>query len=147
MAAFSIILHPTDLSQNAMAAFQVACRLAPKGGRLIVLHVQEKDLVASEDYLARLNHRLREFEAPDPSVTLELRLEEGQAAVEILRMAGEVGCDLIVMGSHGRTGLRRLLTGSVAEAVLRQARCPVLVVKSPPTEGPYTELPPKPEGS
>ena len=94
----------------------------------------EKALVASKDYLATLNDRLRDFEAPDPGVTVEIKFEEGHAAVEILRMAEKVRCDLIVLGSHGKTGLRRLLAGSVAEAVLRQAPCPVLVVKYPLAE-------------
>jgi quercetin dioxygenase-like cupin family protein len=56
---------------------------------------------------------------------------EGDAAEEILRLSEAISCDLIVMGSHGRTGLARLLTGSVAEHVLRKATCPVQIVKSP----------------
>jgi nucleotide-binding universal stress UspA family protein len=50
---------------------------------------------------------------------------------EILRMAGEESCDLIVMGTHGRTGLGRLLMGSVAEHIVRKAPCLVLTLKSP----------------
>jgi len=113
-----------------MAAFGVACALAREGTRLIVVHVLEEALVASESYLATLNDRLREFEAPDPSVTLEFHLREGKAAVEILRMAEEVGADLIVMGTHGRTGVGRLLMGSVAEGVLRRSPRPVLTVRA-----------------
>jgi len=147
LTAFSIILHPTDLSADWMAAFRVACGLAREGARLVVLHVMEKPLVASKDYLAALNNRLREFEAPDAGVTLELQFEEGHAAAEILRVAEKVGCDLIVMGSHGRTGLRRLVTGSVAEAVLRRASCSVLVVKHLSTEIAKPESTPLLEGS
>src|SRR5262249_7953655 len=55
---------------------------------------------------------------------------EGDPGREILRAARETGADLIVMGTHGRTGLTRLLTGSVAEKVLRKAPCPVLTVKT-----------------
>jgi nucleotide-binding universal stress UspA family protein len=58
-------------------------------------------------------------------------LTDGEPYAEILRVAEDDGCDLIVMGTHGRTGLRRLLMGSVAEQVLRQASCPVLTVKTP----------------
>jgi nucleotide-binding universal stress UspA family protein len=147
MAAFSLILHPTDLSECSMAAFGVACALAREGTRPVVVHVLEEALVASDSYLETLNDRLREFQAPDPGVTLEFHLKEGHAAAEILRMAEEIGCDLIVMGTHGRTGLRRLLTGSVAEAVLRQARCPVLVVKSAPAEVSDSKRPPAAESS
>jgi len=55
----------------------------------------------------------------------------GDPATEIARFAGEFGCDVIVMGTHGRTGLRRAAIGSVAEGVIRAARCPVLVVRGP----------------
>jgi nucleotide-binding universal stress UspA family protein len=58
---------------------------------------------------------------------------EGRAADEIVAYANRVSADLIVMGTHGRTGIRRVLLGSVAEQVLRQARCPLLVV--PPVDG------------
>jgi nucleotide-binding universal stress UspA family protein len=55
----------------------------------------------------------------------------GSPQKEILQFAGEEAVDLIVMGSHGRTGISRLLMGSVAEAVMRKAPCPVLIVKQP----------------
>jgi nucleotide-binding universal stress UspA family protein len=62
---------------------------------------------------------------------VETRLSQGEAAAEILRTADEIGADLIVMGTHGRTGLSRLLIGNVAESVLPKADCPVMVVKAP----------------
>jgi glycine betaine transporter len=58
-------------------------------------------------------------------------VKEGDAGGEILRMAKEISSDLIVMGTHGRTGLARLLMGNVAETVSRKAHCPVLTVKFP----------------
>jgi nucleotide-binding universal stress UspA family protein len=58
----------------------------------------------------------------------------GEAASEIVRVAKERGVDLIVVSSHGRTGLGRILFGSTAEAVVRHASCPVLVVKPPPEQ-------------
>ena len=57
---------------------------------------------------------------------------EGAPSVKILRLAGETGCELMVMGTHGRTGLARILLGNVAESVLSQVDCPVLVVKATP---------------
>jgi nucleotide-binding universal stress UspA family protein len=66
-----------------------------------------------------------------PGVEAERRLEEGDPVEAILRVAEEIGADLIVMGTHGRTGLSRLFMGSVAEQVLRRAPCPVLTLKSP----------------
>jgi nucleotide-binding universal stress UspA family protein len=62
---------------------------------------------------------------------VEHRLEEGEPAAQILRVAKETKAGLIVMGTHGRTGLERILLGSVAEKVLRKAVCPVLTVRIP----------------
>jgi quercetin dioxygenase-like cupin family protein len=70
----------------------------------------------------------------DPKVRVEHRVAEGDAPEQILRLAQALKCDLIVMGTHGRAGLGRLLNGSVAEEVLRKAPCPVVVVR-PPNEG------------
>jgi hypothetical protein len=67
----------------------------------------------------------------DPSVRLEPRLEDGDVPELIVEVAQETVADLIVMGTHGRTGLGRLLLGSVAERVLRTAPCPVLTLKAP----------------
>jgi nucleotide-binding universal stress UspA family protein len=67
-----------------------------------------------------------------------LEIEEvivhGDAAAEIVRVAAEREIDLIVVASHGRTGLGRIIFGSTAEAVVRHANCPVLVVKPPPQD-------------
>ena len=59
------------------------------------------------------------------------RLEQGDAAETIVRVAGEEKCDLIIMGTHGRSGLAHRLRGSVAEKVLRQAGCPVVTLRAP----------------
>jgi nucleotide-binding universal stress UspA family protein len=101
-------------------------------------HVVEAVHVASESYEDALNERLRELQPGDPSMRVEYRLCEGESAGEIVHAAATSSCDLIVMGTHGRSGLDRLVMGSVAEAVLRRAVCPVLAVKAPaptPTEG------------
>jgi quercetin dioxygenase-like cupin family protein len=73
---------------------------------------------------------------PDPGIRVEHRLAEGDSPAEILRLAQVLPADMIVMGSHGRTGIRRLLTGSVAEEVLRKATCPVLVIRAPLPQAP-----------
>jgi universal stress protein A len=141
--AIRTILHPTDFSDCSRYAFRVAGMLArEQGARLVVLHVKLTlgPLVAYGEALADLEpegsperllevlHRLR---LSDPEVQVEHRLVEGQGADEILRRAEELGADLIVMGTHGRTGLGRLLMGSVAGEVVRNARCPVVTVKIP----------------
>lgn len=75
----------------------------------------------------------------DPKVVVEHRVAEGNAPDEILHLARALNCDMIVMGTHGRTGLSRFLTGSVAEEVLRRSACPVLAVKTPLPGAPLAE--------
>lgn len=74
---------------------------------------------------------LHEVRPEDATVSVEHLLVEGDPVGAILKISQERQCDLIVMGSHGRTGLHRLLMGSVAEQVLRKATCPVVTVKTP----------------
>jgi nucleotide-binding universal stress UspA family protein len=81
--------------------------------------------------LEPLRERLQQLRPRDPKVPVEHRLVQGDAATEMLQVAEETKCDVIVLGTHGRTGLGRLLMGSVAEQVLRKAPCPVVTVKTP----------------
>jgi nucleotide-binding universal stress UspA family protein len=82
---------------------------------------------ATED----LRRMLHEIKPADPAVEYEHHLVTGDPAAAVARLADAEGVDLIVMGTHGRTGLTRLLMGSVAEAVVRRAKCPVLTFKQP----------------
>jgi nucleotide-binding universal stress UspA family protein len=140
MLPIRTILHPTDFSDHSNHAFRLACSLARDyGARLFVLHVTSPVVVYGEGLALPpppapkepLMARLDQLVAQDPKVPMQHRLAEGDAATEILRAAGQVKCDLIVMGTHGRTGLGRLLMGSVAEQVVRKAPCPVVTVKFP----------------
>jgi nucleotide-binding universal stress UspA family protein len=145
MLPIRLILHPTDFSEYSDHAFKLACALArDHGARLLVLHVAFRPvLVAAEGvmppepqwYQAEVEHKLKSYVSPDSAVQVDHRMSiEDDAAEEILRVAAKEKCDLIVMGTHGRTGLSRLLMGSVAEVVVRRAPCPVLTVKLPMTE-------------
>jgi nucleotide-binding universal stress UspA family protein len=142
MLSLHTILLPTDFSPNAEYALRMASSLARDyGARLILLHVSMPpsgpidvlppgpDLPAESQ--EALLGKLPWPELPDAGVRVEHRVAEGEPADEILRLARKVSCDLIVMGTHGRTGLARLLHGSVAEEVLRKAPCPVLAVHLP----------------
>jgi nucleotide-binding universal stress UspA family protein len=134
------ILHPTDFSQQSHNAFRLACALARDyGAHLILLHVASRPVIGYaegvfpiglDEFLLEGRAKLAQLE-PGSSVFTERRVEEGDAVEAILRVAEEVHSDLIVMGTHGRTGLTRLLMGSVAEHVVRKAACPVLTVKTP----------------
>jgi len=138
------ILHPTDFSKRAGYAFQLACSLArDRGAGLIVLHVMPVPLVQEKrGYREEMEEELNRIGVTDSRIPVERRLEEGDPATEILRVAQEAGCDLIVMGTHGRTGLGRLLMGSVAEQVVRRSSCPVLTVKAPFAPAPSAGAPP-----
>ncbi|MHB0954942.1 MAG: universal stress protein [Pirellulaceae bacterium] len=142
MLTFRTILHPTDFSDHAAYALDLATSFAQEpGARLIVLHVMQPWVAgyggimtpppSPEDYRQGAEEQLREIRVAGAEELIEHRLEEGTPAEEILRVAKEIKCDLIVMGTHGRTGMQRLLTGGVAEKVMRQAPCPVLIVKTP----------------
>jgi nucleotide-binding universal stress UspA family protein len=140
MLTVKTILHPTDFSEHSENAYQLACSLARDyDARLILLHVVPPPVAHGEvmarqqpdGYYEQLEKELIRLQQLNPRVRIERRLEDGDPEATILEVAEEVHCDLIVMGTHGRTGLGRLLMGSVAEAVLRQAPCPVLTVKTP----------------
>ena len=79
-------------------------------------------------------NRLKRIVPPDPSVVFEHHFLLGLPDAEIVGFAADHKVDLIVMASHGRSGLSRLVMGSVAEAVMRKAPCPVLIVKQPQTD-------------
>jgi nucleotide-binding universal stress UspA family protein len=149
------ILHPTDFSAPSQQAFHLAWSLArDHGAKLIVLHVAPPlqfygefgALVRTEVQLEQLRSELSEIRGPDGSVPLEHRLEEGHAGTIIERVADEADCDLIVMGTHGRTGLGRWLLGSVAEQVMRRSDCPVLTVKTSRVRSRTPELAGAPQG-
>ncbi len=151
MLAIRKILHPTDFSTNSEPAFRLACAVARDyGARLLVLHVSTPFVAYGEgmvttpppDYTETLRVRLQKIRSGDPKVLIEHKLVEGDPAADILRVAREAGCDLIILGTHGRTGLGRLLMGSVAEVVVRRAHCPVLTVKTPlPVANPVESRP------
>jgi nucleotide-binding universal stress UspA family protein len=141
MARPRTILHPTDFSPGSAAAFAYACDLARDSGtRLVVLHVLDAGvpMVAEGVVLPSNLDELREtawreldaVHPKDSAIRFERILREGSTVAEILDAAQGLGADLIVMGTHGRTGLGRLLLGSVTEGVLRKAPCPVLTVKA-----------------
>jgi universal stress protein A len=120
------ILIATDFSDSAEAAFRVAVQYARAlHAELHLLHVHW----SSEVEVARLLADAAAQAGPDVPATVAGT--GGDPADEILRYATRHPIDLIVVGTHGRTGVSRMLLGSVAERVMRGARCPVLVVPAP----------------
>ena len=132
------VLAPIDFSAYSDHAFEIAWSLARDyAGSLVLLHVVPPPIVTPESgyVMSTLDEsdealkKLRQMKCAGPAVPVECVGRMGDAATEILDVARKSNCDLIVIGTHGRTGLRRLLMGSVAEAVLRNAPCPVLTVR------------------
>ena len=138
------IVFPTDFSHASDAGLSYATSIArDKGARMIVVHVEEPPIVygSGELYYGMpepdtdaLKKMLEAVVPTDTSVSCVHRLLSGDPATEIVRLAEEEGAEVIVMGTHGRTGLKRLLMGSVAEAIVRRATCPVFTYKEPHAE-------------
>jgi nucleotide-binding universal stress UspA family protein len=152
MDAIKRILVPTDFSAHADEAFRVAHTLAGStGADVVVFHVARPPAVVTEggELLAgpgqdptNLWARFREIQSGEPRVRVEHRVivADRPGATPILEILDKLGCDLIVMGTHGRRGLKHLLFGSVTEDVVRHARCPVMVVKAPQHAAPVAKL-------
>jgi nucleotide-binding universal stress UspA family protein len=138
---FNKILFPTDFSHTGDAALDMATSLArDTGAKLYIVHVQEPPAFygGGEMYYGMLDpttdelvKMLEDVKPADPGVKYEQRLLTGDPAHALVDFAKEENVDLIVLGTHGRSGLSRLLMGSVAEAVVRRAECPVLTFKHP----------------
>ena len=151
MLAIKRILHPTDFSEGSELAFRLACSLARDyGARISVVHVAVPPTIVygegvippePENWLGEAREKLARLLPPDPKVLVEHRLIEGDVVDEILRAAADAGADVVVMGTHGRTGLGRFLMGSVAEQIVRKAPCPVVTVKAPLPEPQRAEVP------
>jgi nucleotide-binding universal stress UspA family protein len=134
------ILYPTDFSTMGQTALEMATSLArDQGASLVIVHVEEQPMAygggefyygIDEPNREEIKRMLAEVVPADPAVPYEHRLMIGSPATAIVEMARRENAQFIVMGTHGRTGLSRLLMGSVAEEVVRKAECPVLIVKT-----------------
>lgn len=136
MAMLNKILAPTDFSDLSAAGVRYACQLAKDAGaEVIVVNIvvlDESNAVDKGD-IERHKTRLDEFvrdKVADAGTGLKLRktVEAGKPFGAIVDCAEKEGIDLIVMSSHGRSGLSRMLIGSVTDKILRGAPYPVLVV-------------------
>jgi nucleotide-binding universal stress UspA family protein len=167
MAAWNRILCPVDFSPPSRVALEEAADLAWRfGAELVLLHVDDRPgrPVASETLLPpaalepwtlELERQLGEWAGMAERIAVRpvrYALAAGHPAEEILRCAGEGSFDAVVMGTHGRGEVEHLRVGSVAEAVVRGAACPVLVVRrragreaerfageGPPAEGAWVQ--------
>ena len=142
MLTLKHILHPTDFSGNSDEALKYACFLATQfDAELHLIHVAQ-NLATDTPIMAGLptDHFQQQIKNAGQELTLfpEKVLShsgpvvrsvcEGVPFVEIIRYAKEKEIDMIVMGTHGYSGLKHLIMGSVAENVVRKASCPVLTI-------------------
>jgi nucleotide-binding universal stress UspA family protein len=144
-----VVIAATDLSELSMPAIEAAAAAAKlSGAQLIVVSALElpdpvsisaasligsAPAVPSAEALAEVRTVLRstlEQTIERLGVSAEIRVLEGAAARSIVELADELGAELVVVGTHGRTGLLRFALGSVAERVIRNAKCSVLCVRA-----------------
>jgi nucleotide-binding universal stress UspA family protein len=148
--AIKRILVPVDFSKDALNALRYATHLgAALKAEIQLLHVVDQSYLATTPELMMANPKLAKLlqeqwqaaEAQLAQVAADLArkgrplrrlLKRGSAVQIIVDTAKRSGVDLIVMGTHGRTGVAHALIGSVAERVVRMARCPVLTVRYAP---------------
>lgn len=149
MPTWSRILCAVDFSQASRVAVEAAAALARRlGAELTLLHVREPPLPLDESALSAQD--LAEADAREVQGLLEtwraeaarraerpvdVQLVHGAAALEIVEAARRGDYDVLVTGTHARKGLRRVLLGSVAERLVREAPCTVVVAREPPERG------------
>jgi nucleotide-binding universal stress UspA family protein/pimeloyl-ACP methyl ester carboxylesterase len=148
MGSIRRILVPTDFSPHAAEAFRRACELAKAtGAGITVLHVTRPPAVVVDGGRLTTDPTgtepkdlwadVRGIRAEDPSIVVdhEVIVVQRPDASHILKIVEAMGCDLIVMGTHGLSGLKHRLVGGLTEDVVRKARSPVMVVKAHDAEG------------
>lgn len=142
---FARILLPTDFSECSARAARVARKMAERfGARVVVLHVLDEPLALDPMFrgdvpVELLRARMEQFAQENMDAFLAAHFSgfenfdtifaSGVPYREIVRKAREIGADLIVIGTHGRTGVEHVLFGSTAEKVVRMGPCPVLSVR------------------
>jgi nucleotide-binding universal stress UspA family protein len=134
MTMIKRILAPTDFSELSANGVRYAFQLAKElGSELVIMNIVPLDEsnFASKREIDQHKLELDEFLVDrdvNPDLNLRKLVEPGVPSGTIISFAERENCDLIVMSSHGRSGLSRVLVGSVTEQILRKSPCPVLVV-------------------
>lgn len=147
MLAFSVIVVPTDFSDHSLRALAYAIGLAEQyDAEVKILYVIEPSLQVSDmawvgvDERSLTKERVKEAREQldkivqdqiPKNVKAEAEVQTGDAVETITCYAHDVNADLIVMATHGRSGLSHVLMGSTAEQIIRKASCPVLTLKHP----------------
>lgn len=147
MLAINVIVVPTDFSNHSLAALEYAVGMAEAyDARLKVIFVNEPGLEISDMAWVGVDERtMSEAQLTESrrsiekivldripvDISVDAEILHGNAVKKIIEYASDVNADLIIMATHGRTGMSHVLLGSVAEQVVRKAPCPVLTLKYP----------------
>jgi len=147
MVEFKKIVFGTDFSENSNYAFRYALSLAQKYGAVLVLiHVVSEPTDLNGFYVPHISFEKLEEEVREGAKRMmdrfcqtylkdygnyEASIERGLPFASIIKKAEEVDADLIVVGTHGRTGLDHVLFGSTAEKVVRKSPIPVMTIRTP----------------
>jgi nucleotide-binding universal stress UspA family protein len=157
MTTINRILYATDLSSTSEPAWDETRRLGRLfNAEILVLHAVAPPLVFPVEgyfppdlYEELLRNARRDAEkafdrllgsVAGSGLKVRIRLEEGPPASRILEVASQEAADLLVVGTHSRTGVQRAMLGSVADRMVRQATCPVLTVRPRPESAPRREI-------
>jgi nucleotide-binding universal stress UspA family protein len=148
-----VVVAGIDLSEQSGAVLQRAAHLASaSGGELHIAHVIPTDAVPSQgqdplrflnltdDIRVKLERLVREL--PESVKSIVMHVRNGKPDVQIAQLASDIKADLVVVGTHGRRGLERLILGSVAESLVRNAPCAVLVCRSKEPIQPWEQIAP-----
>lgn len=131
----NLILCPVDYSSSTEPAIRLAADLArARKSKIVLLHVidpNEHAISTVESQNNRFQERLRDHYLVENDVEFQHVTRHGNPADTIIKFAKKQSTDIIVMGTHGRTGLARVVVGSVAQKVMALASCPVVTVKLP----------------
>jgi nucleotide-binding universal stress UspA family protein len=129
-----IILCPVDFSTHSAAAFKLVCGIAkPEQTKVVFLHVTgpgDKPLSLEESWLQRTEAGIRDSILSDNSIEFDHLTLAGDPVEVIVRAAERMQVDTIVMGTQGKTGLRRIIMGSVTQGVLSRVNCEVVTVRA-----------------
>lgn len=145
MALFKKVLFPTDFSESASEVFKYALSIAEKhGSKIDIIHIIQEPVEMMDVYLPHISYDVLGKEMEEASrknmkkfcdenikgkADFEIHIRKGTPFVEIICAARELGDDVIVMGTHGRSGIDHVLFGSTAEKVVRKSPVPVLTVR------------------
>jgi universal stress protein A len=133
----NVILCPVDFSACSEVALELASRLAePEKSKVILLSVTDpgktEPTTLADAFSKNARSRLEDRLLANEALTVEHLNLKGNPAEVIVHIAKAKKADMIVMGTHGRSGWSKLMMGSVAQEVMREAHCPVITVRMPP---------------